>query len=110
MQLTKFVRLAVASVLLASLTGVAGAAEPDGGWALATSKQKSTGRVIVFRYLNEFPAGFSRKAYPDRVILVWRYKSDMGMPQTEQRQRRCPGDGDRAHLAQSHTVSGGVAA
>ncbi|MBH9579745.1 DUF695 domain-containing protein [Inhella proteolytica] len=72
---------------LAVMVSLAHAEEPEKAWSLVTSKQESTGRAIIFRYLSEFPAGFSRAAYPDRVILVWRYQSSSGMPEQRERQR-----------------------
>jgi hypothetical protein len=55
-------------------------------WATAVSKQESTGRAIVFRYAKEFGQGFKRASFPDRVILVWKYHSESGMPTTVERE------------------------
>jgi len=49
-------------------------------WAMAVSEQVGTDRAIVFRYADKFRDGFQRSAFPDRVILVWKYRSDSGMP------------------------------
>ena len=43
-------------------------------WGIATSTNSSTGRAIIFRYLNEFDSGFSRRSQPVRAIIVWKYK------------------------------------
>jgi Family of unknown function (DUF695) len=54
-------------------------------WATATSKQEGTGRAIVFRYAKEFRKGFQMGALPERIIVVWKYKSEAGMPSVEER-------------------------
>ena len=56
-------------------------------WSLATSHDESTGRAIIFRYVDELAAGFSRSSLPVRVVLVWGYESDTGMPADGDRQR-----------------------
>lgn len=56
-------------------------------WTLAVSKHKSDDRVVIFRYVSEFAPGFERAAKPRRVILVWRYDSEKGMPSTEEQAR-----------------------
>jgi len=55
-------------------------------WATATSTHATNGRVIVFRYVKEFRAGFVKSSLPDRVILVWRYESQSGLPATAERE------------------------
>jgi hypothetical protein len=55
-------------------------------WATAVSKQKDTGRAIIFRYAQSFRQGFQKSAFPERMILVWKYHSTSGMPATEERQ------------------------
>ena len=54
-------------------------------WATATSKQESTGRTIVFRYAKEFRKGFQAAKLPERIIIVWKYRSETGMPSAEER-------------------------
>ena len=49
-------------------------------WATATSKHESNGRVIIFRYIKEFDKDFKRSDQPTRIILVWRYEGEKGMP------------------------------
>ncbi|MFM2253578.1 MAG: hypothetical protein RJB68_1915 [Pseudomonadota bacterium] len=56
-------------------------------WATATSTNQSNGRMIIFRYINEFGSGFDRSSQPDRIILVWKYQSEKGMPVLTERQR-----------------------
>jgi hypothetical protein len=56
-------------------------------WATATSTNPSNGRVIIFRFIKEFDPNFSRATQPSRVILVWRYNSEHGMPNLVERQR-----------------------
>ena len=40
----------------------------------------------MFRYAKDFREGFQRSAFPDRVILVWKYKSESGMPLPTERE------------------------
>jgi hypothetical protein len=61
-------------------------AESGAGWATATSVEKSTGRVMIFRYIRDFAPQFLRSDYPDRVIIVWQYQSASGMPQQAERE------------------------
>ena len=75
-------------LLLAVLT-LSGASAMSGeitSWATATSKQQGTDRAIVFRYAKEFRNGFKKSAFPDRVIVVWKYNSDSGMPAPKERE------------------------
>lgn len=75
-------------LILAALTLFAASAmsEEITSWATAVSKQESTDRAIVFRYAKEFRDGFKKSAFPDRIILVWKYKSDSGMPVPKERE------------------------
>lgn len=80
-------RLLVA--LAMSVSTVSSAASPDGDaavWATATSTHATNGRVIIFRFVKEFRAGFKKSSLPDRVILVWRYESESGLPATAERE------------------------
>ena len=56
-------------------------------WATATSTNQNNGKVIIFRYVKELSPDFHRATQPDRVILVWKYKSNKGMPAREERKR-----------------------
>jgi len=56
-------------------------------WATATSTNQSNGRVIIFRYISEFDPNFNRSSQPDRIILVWKYQSEKGMPVLEEQRR-----------------------
>lgn len=56
-------------------------------WGTATSRNHETGRVIVFRYVNELDTGFDRASQPVRVIIVWKYKGTNGMPVPRERAR-----------------------
>lgn len=56
-------------------------------WATATSKNQTTGRVIIFRFIQQFDPGFKRSDQPVRVILVWKYKGSNGMPVFNDRER-----------------------
>jgi hypothetical protein len=55
-------------------------------WATATSKQQTTGRVLVFRYADKFRDNFQESVFPHRVIIVWKYQSDTGMPVLKERE------------------------
>jgi hypothetical protein len=61
-------------------------AESGAGWATATSVEKSTGRVMIFRYIRDFTPQFLRSDYPARVAIVWQYQSTSGMPQMTERE------------------------
>jgi len=56
-------------------------------WATAVARNESVGTAIVYRYIKEFRKEFSRGAQPDRIIVVWRYQGDKGMPSLEERAR-----------------------
>ena len=72
----------VIAALFATVTG----ADEVTTWATAVSKQPSTGRAIIYRYAKDFRGGFVKSDFPARIILVWRYKSDNGMPAPAERQ------------------------
>jgi len=75
----------LASVLIALPALSASPAEIK-EWATAISKQSGTDRAIVFRYAKAFRQGFQRSTLPHRVIIVWKYKSDSGMPVLKERE------------------------
>ncbi|WP_109489058.1 DUF695 domain-containing protein [Occallatibacter savannae] len=56
-------------------------------WATAISTNKENNRRIVFRYAKKFRAEFDRSLQPIRIIIVWNYQSETGMPESEQHQR-----------------------
>jgi len=65
------------------------AAPPDGdavAWATASSTHATNGRAIIFRFAKDFRPGFDKASLPDRVILVWRYETDSGMPSAAERE------------------------
>lgn len=74
-------------ILVLLLNAVNTYAEDGRTWATAVSKQESSGRAIVFRYVKEFPAQLPRGSFPTRVIIVWKYTSEGGMPQPTERGR-----------------------
>lgn len=82
-------------------------------WATATSKQESTGRTIVFRYAKDFRKGFQAAKLPERLIIVWKYRSETGMPSVEERKSMDRMEGliaplvDRAGLSVLSLVSTG---
>jgi hypothetical protein len=72
-----------------SVSTISLATPPDGDaavWATATSTHATNGRTIIFRFVKEFRAGFKKSSLPDRVILVWRYESQSGLPDIEERE------------------------
>jgi hypothetical protein len=56
-------------------------------WATAVSRDAQTERSTIFRYLVEPSVGFSRTRQPVRVVLVWGFQSDTGMPTHDEVQR-----------------------
>jgi|SRR5665213_941763 len=56
-------------------------------WATAISTNKSNGRMIIFRYAQEFDPRFDRSEHPDRVIIVWKYQTETGQPNSEDHAR-----------------------
>ncbi len=56
-------------------------------WATAIAKNERDGTAIVYRYIKEFQKDFVRSQQPDRVIVVWRYQGQKGMPSLEERAR-----------------------
>ena len=56
-------------------------------WATAVSKHESNGTAIVYRYMKEFRPDFVRAEQPDRVLIVWRYSGDKGMPSQVEKAR-----------------------
>lgn len=56
-------------------------------WATAISRNEAKGTAIIYRYVKEFPPGFVRNQQPDRIIVVWRYQGEKGMPSVEERDR-----------------------
>ena len=61
------------------------ATEDRAEWSTAVATRPSDDRQIVYRYRSEFDQSFKRSAFPDRVIIAWRYKSSNGMPVTTER-------------------------
>ena len=55
-------------------------------WATAIATRPSDGHRIVYRFIMEFAPEFNRSSFPERVILVWRYESTVGMPSTPDRE------------------------
>jgi hypothetical protein len=56
-------------------------------WATAISRNEAKGTAIIYRYVKEFSPGFVRNQQPDRIIIVWRYQGEKGMPSLEERER-----------------------
>jgi hypothetical protein len=54
-------------------------------WATAVSRNEAQGTAIVYRYVKTFPENFLRSQQPDRIIIVWRYQGEKGMPSTKER-------------------------
>jgi hypothetical protein len=56
-------------------------------WATATSTNASNGRKIIFRYAEDLNPAFDPASQPNRIIIVWRYESETGQPNTEEHQQ-----------------------
>lgn len=56
-------------------------------WATAVSRNEQQGTAIVYRFMKEFAPNFSRSAQPDRIIIVWRYDGEKGMPSRAEQKR-----------------------
>jgi len=54
-------------------------------WATAISRNGD--RAIIFRYIQELGPHSQRHSQKDRVIIVWKYKSESGMPSKGERER-----------------------
>jgi hypothetical protein len=75
-------------VALAIVGGILAVSGSDAQrFAIATATNHSTGRVVIFRYVQTFGPGFTKQTQPDRVILAWKYESEKGMPSVKERQR-----------------------
>ena len=83
--LRRYLRLLVLAMTVMTASSPAHS-ESGRVWATAVSKNASNGRAIIFRYIKNFQTEFHRSDYPDRVILVWKYRSDSGMPSQAERQ------------------------
>src|SRR5450830_417100 len=53
-------------------------------WATAVARNNTEDTAIVYRYIKEFRKEFTKSAQPDRVIVVWRYQGNKGMPSVEE--------------------------
>jgi len=74
-------------------------------FATAVSRNGTGERAIIFRFVQKFEPAFERAHYPDRVILVWRYDSDEGMPAPAERARM----DELEDLLEPHLEAGGDA-
>ena len=52
-------------------------------WATAKSTHSGNGRVIVWRYAKDLNPAFDRTSQPIRIIIIWKYESESGMPYKE---------------------------
>lgn len=75
-----------AMVVAAMLTMGVHAAEEGAVWSTAVASRPSDGHRIIYRYRSEFGQSFKRSAFPDRVIIAWRYNSSNGMPVVTERE------------------------
>lgn len=55
-------------------------------WATAISTNSTTGRKIFWRFPKTLHPAFATQSLPDRVIIVWKYESENGQPQSETHQ------------------------
>jgi hypothetical protein len=56
-------------------------------WATALSTNSSNARKIIFRYAETINPSFDPASQPDRIMIIWRYKSSTGQPSTEEYQQ-----------------------
>jgi hypothetical protein len=56
-------------------------------WATVVARNETEDSAIVYRYIREFRKEFTRSEQPDRIIVVWRYQGNKGMPSAEERTR-----------------------
>jgi len=56
-------------------------------WATAISTHAENGRKIIFRYADELSLAFDPASQPVRIIIVWKYQSESGLPLAEDNQR-----------------------
>lgn len=56
-------------------------------WATAISTHADNGRKIIFRYADEHSLVFDPASQPVRIIIVWKYQSESGLPVAEDNQR-----------------------
>jgi hypothetical protein len=75
-----------ALTMLVLFAASAPAAEDGKIWATATATRPSDGRVIVYRFIQEYSPTFDRSKYPIRVTLSWKYSSETGMPSVPERE------------------------
>lgn len=68
--------------LVASFSAVLGATTPAAAqeWALKTWKNRTTGRVTIYRYIKVFSPGFKHADMPVKVILGWKFNGNNGQP------------------------------
>ena len=56
-------------------------------WATAVSKNAAEDRAVIFRYVSKLEPGFDRSKQPVRVIIIWNFKSESGMPSPDEKAR-----------------------
>lgn len=76
----QFCRATLLALALAALHGAGNAADTDKHWSIAQATRPSDGRVIVYRYVEDFEPGFKRAAFPDRITVSWPYRGANGLP------------------------------
>ncbi len=74
-------------LLILLLSCIVSAAALAQEWSTAISSNPATGRVIVFRYISNFPTNFNQANQPVRIILEWRYEPESGLPSFAERER-----------------------
>jgi hypothetical protein len=55
-------------------------------WSTAISTNRSNGRKIFFRFPSAFSPAFNRASQPIRIMIVWKYQSANGQPETQDHQ------------------------
>jgi len=56
-------------------------------WATAISTHTENGRKIIWRFAEALAPAFDRTSQPIRINIVWKYRSETGVPVTEERER-----------------------
>jgi len=49
-------------------------------YSVAKATNPTNGRVIVYRFVDQYDAGFEKAQYPVRITIRWKYKGTNGMP------------------------------
>jgi hypothetical protein len=74
--------------LLSAALSIGGAQAQNGfTWSTAVQKNSEAGGVVILRYLSTFPNDFVRHLKPIHISVLWKYKSESGMPESSERKQ-----------------------